>query len=167
MRLFTLNADNINLINDPEYHIRHGMSNTKLYYIWRQMRERCNSPTNKDYKNYGGRGITVYPFWNDDRLGYLVFLSWALQNGYQEGLTIDRIDNDKGYSPDNCRWIRNEDQARNRRCNVRVSVNGIEYPSIAEASRAYGISPKAVRNRIKHGWSIEDALTIKPKSKTN
>lgn len=90
---------------------KHYGSGTHLYAVWNMMRQRCNNPNNKDYKHYGNRGITVCSEWND----FPNFQSWALSNGYEEGLTIDRINNDGNYEPDNCRWIPIEEQQHNRR----------------------------------------------------
>lgn len=95
---------------------KHGESKSRLYNVWSGMRQRTSDPNHHSYKNYGGRGITVCAEWDD----FSVFRDWALANGYDENApqgkcTIDRIDNDRGYSPDNCRWVSNEVQAANKR----------------------------------------------------
>lgn len=92
---------------------KHGESHkTRLYRIWLNMNNRCNNKRDQNYENYGGRGITVCDEW---RQNYMAFRDWALSNGYDEELTLDRINNDEGYRPDNCRWETLKQQANNRR----------------------------------------------------
>ncbi len=102
--MFFSGIDNINYV--------HGESYSKLHNCWRQMKVRCLNSNDANYKNYGGRGITVCPEWAND---YTKFRDWALNNGYQSGLFQDRIDNDKGYNPENCRFTTKAENARNRR----------------------------------------------------
>ena len=100
--------------------IMHGMAGSKIYGVWRRVVQ-CTTDTNYvHYKNYGGRGICVHPDW----LKFKPFYSWAVESGYAAGLSIERIDNDGGYTPDNCTWIPMRDQAKNRRTTVWVSYNG-------------------------------------------
>lgn len=91
---------------------KHGMSNTKLFMVWQDMIKRCTKQNHHAYKDYGGRGIKVCNEWLDD---FMNFYNWAITNGYQEKLTIDRINNDGNYEPDNCRWVTMEIQCKNRR----------------------------------------------------
>lgn len=90
----------------------HGLSKSRLYITWRNMRVRCSNKNDREYKHYGGRGIQVCPEWRDS---FEAFRDWALANGYQDDLTIDRIDVDKDYSPDNCRFITRSENNKTRR----------------------------------------------------
>ena len=94
------------------YRTKHGGRHTRLYHIWRGMKERCLTITHKDYANWGGRGIKICEEWLDD---FNAFREWSLANGYEESLTIDRKNNDGNYEPSNCRWVTIQEQARNRR----------------------------------------------------
>lgn len=92
----------------------------RLFEIWRKMHYRCRNPKHKSYKNYGGRGITVCEEWNS----FVYFVLWAINNGYKDNLTLDRIDNDKNYEPSNCRWVTMKEQMNNRRIGEHVIING-------------------------------------------
>lgn len=99
----------------------HGETHSRLYDIWRNMKYRCNKKEHKSYKYYGGRGIEVCDEWMKS---YEIFKEWALNNGYNETLTIDRIDVEGNYEPDNCRWATFKEQGRNRRNNKLFNYNG-------------------------------------------
>lgn len=136
---------------------RHGDCRKRLNKIYRSMKGRCLSANNPAYKKYGGRGITICDEWlgND---GYIHFREWALRNGYKDDLSIDRIDNDKGYSPENCRWAAYDVQANNTRRNSYFVVHG-ERHTIGELSKLYGIPYERLYQRVvKLGWTIERAL---------
>ncbi len=119
----------------------HGLRNTRLYHVWNDMKVRCYNPHSSNYKNYGGRGIGICSKWRED---FKAFYDWAMANGYDEDAprgecTIDRIDNNKGYSPDNCRWVTVRTQNNNKRKGKTFIYEGIKYESRAEASRQLGI----------------------------
>lgn len=136
--------------------ITHGESHSKLYATWSNMYKRCYYASNNRYQWYGARGITVCDEWKDD---FMAFRAWALDNGYKEGLTIDRIDNDKGYSPDNCRWITKKQQASNKSNNHRITYMG-RTQTVSQWAEEIGIKPHTLLKRLNTpGWSLKDALT--------
>ena len=138
-----------------EKRITHNMTNTKIYRAWNSMKGRCYNKNNRAYKNYGGRGIDVCKEWLDD---FMNFYNWSMENGYSDELSIDRIDNNKGYCPENCRWATIEQQQNNRRGVHKIEYNG-ETHSPAEWSRIIGISETTIKNRLyKQGMSVEEAL---------
>ena len=106
-----------------ERNTTHGKRNTRLYTIWKGMKARCGNPSATGFSNYGGRGIHVCSQWINN---FEEFYHWAVSNGYADNLTIDRINNDKGYCPDNCRWVTMKDQQNNRRNNVAKRLEGAQ-----------------------------------------
>lgn len=131
----------------------HGGSKTRLFRIWASMKSRCENPNRKDRAYYGGRGITVCDEWKE----YEVFSKWAYENGYADNLSIDRIDVNKGYSPENCRWADAITQMNNTRHNRYITVGG-ETKTVTEWSRANHIPHSTIYYRLAHGWSEADAV---------
>lgn len=133
----------------------HGKSNSRLYRIWSNMKSRCYNPNTTYYQDYGGRGITVCDEWKDD---FQAFYEWAVLHGYSDDLTIDRKDNNLGYSPDNCWWTTRSKQQNNRRNNRYISYNG-ETLTITQWARKLGISQKVLFARLNdYHWDIEKSL---------
>lgn len=129
----------------------HGMSKSRIYKIWRNMKTRCYNCNDKKYKDYGARGITICKEWKDN---FYAFYEWAVNNGYKENesytnCTIDRIDNNKGYYPENCRWTTLEVQANNKRTNSIIVYNG-ESDTIHNWCRRLGLSYETVRGRMRN-----------------
>ena len=137
--------------------VKHGDSNTHLHNVWRAMLRRCSDKRQDDYCYYGGKGVSVCDEWRDD---YIAFKEWSLQNGYSEELTIDRIDVDRDYSPDNCRWVSMKVQCNNRTSNRKYVVDGREL-TIAEISEIYRIPYSRLYMRLRNGWPIDKAAGIK------
>lgn len=130
----------------------HGKTSTRLHRIWCGMRQRCNDPAYPAYRIYGGKGVTVCEEWSD----FQSFYDWSMENGYREDLTIDRIDSNGNYCPENCRWATMKEQQNNRTNNIRLSVFGIEK-TISEWSEASGIPRATLDWRVKNHWA-EDEL---------
>ena len=131
------------------------MSRTPLYNTWRNIHQKCLNPNSPAYKYYGGRGISVCDEWKSD---FLTFYNWANANGYRDGLTIDRINNDGDYTPNNCRWVTMKEQSINKRNTVTLEYNGITK-SIKEWSDDLGFKREVLKSRLKNGWSAEETLT--------
>lgn len=136
---------------------RHGFSRTKLEKAYIHMIDRCYNPKSTMYYNYGARGITVCDEWRNDNKE---FFNWAITHGYIEGLTLDRIDNDKGYSPENCRWVTMKEQQNNRRDNVWVEIDGVRH-TVSQWAEIYNIPPNIIYARINRcGWDKVMAVTV-------
>ena len=132
-----------------------GMS-APLFTAWVNMRRRCTDKNRKlDYPRYGGRGIKVCDEWESD---FVSFYTWATNHGYVDGLTLDRIDNNGNYSPENCRWVTRKIQNGNRRNNRLITFKG-ETKILAQWAREVGIHGATIGNRLDAGWSTERALT--------
>ena len=132
----------------------HGETNTKLYGIWCAIKTRCYNPHSTYYNRYGGRGNHMCDEWKNS---FTVFREWACKNGYEEGATVDRINNDEGYFPDNCRWVDPATQANNRSSNRILTLDGISH-NVTEWARILNISPKTLFSRIYEGKTTEEIL---------
>lgn len=136
---------------------KHGDSNTRLYFIWQNMNDRCRRKNNKNYDNYGGRGIKVCDDWQE----YSKFKVWALNNGYTNALTIDRINVNGNYEPSNCRWVTMTEQANNKRINKNITFNNITL-TVTQWNRKMGYTRGLIEDRLLKGWTIERAITEPP-----
>lgn len=134
---------------------KHNMSNIKLYKIWGAIKTRCYNKNFIYYNNYGGRGIIMCDEWKND---FSKFYIWAIENGYKDGLTIDRINNNGNYEPSNCRWMTRPEQNNNMRKNIIINYNGKEK-TITQWATEFNLNRTALYYRIKRGWDIEKALT--------
>jgi len=136
------------------FETKHGMAKTRLYRAWTNMRNRCNWEKDREYQHYGGRGIKVCDEWQNS---FEPFMEWALSHGYNDTLTIDRINVDGNYEPDNCRWITRKEQNNNMTSNVRLTHNGITH-NLTEWSKITGISYPTLQGRVRRGWKTKDIL---------
>lgn len=132
-----------------------GLAKTRINNIYHNMKNRCNNPKNYKYKNYGGRGIKVCNEWQKS---FLSFYNWAINNGYDETLTIDRMNVNGNYEPDNCRWIPLEKQFYNRTDNIYYIVNE-KKKCLSELCKEYNMPYHTVRKRLERGKDIITALT--------
>lgn len=146
---------------EKNYRYIHGETKTRLHKIWESMHARCEYPKHSHYHSYGGRGIVVCDEWRE----YLLFAKWARANGYGETLSIDRIDVNGNYCPENCRWVSMKEQANNKRNNHLVSYGG-ETHTITEWAGILGIGKTTIKERLKMGWSEEATLTTPVRRRT-
>lgn len=138
---------------------KHGMAKHPAYWVWRSMRDRCRLPSHQAYPRYGGRGIEVCKRWEESFESF-----WAdMKDTYRSGLTLDRVDNNGGYTKGNCRWIDRGAQNRNRRDNLIVSTPKGDMVA-SEAADLFGIKRSTFYNRIRQGWPKE-SLFIKPNAR--
>jgi len=134
--------------------ITHGMCHHPLYNVWNAMKQRCSNPNQRAYIRYGARGIKVCVEW----LSFETFKDWALTNGYKEGLTIERIDNDGDYKSTNCEFVSKIRQANNRTNNHFINYQG-KRMTLSDWGRQIDINPLAILKRLNRGWNIEKALS--------
>lgn len=138
--------------------VKHGRSRTKLFNIWQNMLDRCRNTNNKQYADYGGRGIKVCERWHE-------FANFAADMGSPEkGLSLERLNNAEGYCPENCTWATRHEQQRNLRTNQWVDFRG-ERLLVTDLAKRLGTYPQLIRNRINRGWDIERAVTTPPATK--
>jgi hypothetical protein len=133
----------------------HGSSNTRLYRIYNAMKDRCRNKNNSNYHIYGGRGISVCAEWLKS---FIVFKLWAVSNGYDDRLQIDRINTNGDYNPSNCRWVTCSQNLRNTRRNIILEFNGKRL-CLTDWSKETGLGHECMRQRFKKGWSAERILT--------
>lgn len=133
----------------------HKESKTRLYKIWAGIRKRCTNPHAYNYKDYGGRGITICDEWDN----FECFMKWSIENGYNDELSIDRIDVNGNYTPNNCRWVTRVVQANNRRGTIFYEINGISM-SLADWIRKYNLNYKRTYKQIKAGKALEDIIKL-------
>lgn len=134
----------------PFINRKHGLRFHPLYTTWLNMKDRCNNPNNSHYTFYGKRDIKVCCLWSDY---FISFYNWSIHNGYKKGLSIERLDNNKGYTPDNCKWIPLSEQSKNRRNNYYLEYNGITG-TIADISRALNIKASTLYYRMHHNGTL-------------
>ena len=138
--------------NNPRY--IDGRKNTRLYRIYRNMLSRCYNKKASHYLRYGGRGIKVCDEWKNN---FKNFYDWSIKNGYSDTLTIDRIDNNSSYYPENCRWVDIKTQSRNTSRTHLVTING-QTKSLIEWSEIHNVNYRTLRDRLKRGWNYKKAL---------
>jgi len=134
-------------------YIKHGMRHNSIYYKWQGMKDRCFNPKNRCYHLYGKRGVTVYSEWVDDFQAFYDYVS-KLEHFGEEGYTLDRIDPNGNYEPNNIRWADAKTQTRNKRNNVIVEYNG-ESMTLKDSAEKSGINYHTLYNRYKRGWTLE------------
>ena len=145
----------LNKENVRERKTVHGGSYSRLYRTWSSMKGRCYNPNDPNYKDYGGRGITICDEWRDS---FEAFRDWALTNGYRDDLTIERLNVNGNYEPSNCTWLTNKEQQNNKRNNHLLSYNG-KTQTISQWSEETGLDWMVIYDRIRNGWPIERILT--------
>lgn len=135
---------------------KHGMAKTRIYNAWSSMKRRCYTTTNHNYSHYGKRGISVCDEWKES---FEEFYKWAISNGYDDKLSLDRIDNDGNYCPQNCRWASIKEQNNNRGVSINISYDG-KTQNLSEWCKELNLPYSRVYQRIaKYGYTFEEAIT--------
>ena len=147
---------------DGSYNVTHGMTHTRLYRLWFTMKQRCTDPKSSGYHKYGAKGITICEEW----MTFEPFMKWALKNGYTDELSIDRIENSKGYCPENCRFVTMCKQQNNRTNNLYIEING-ETHTLADWCRILDIKYYTIQHKIhRNGMTPKDAILSAMESKS-
>ena len=141
-----------NALHLDKVRLKHGMSDNRLYRIYNDMVSRCYRKSINGYENYGGRGIRVCDEWLGED-GFKNFMSWSFANGYNEELTIDRLDSNGHYEPNNCKWSTRKEQANNTRATIFLEY-GREKHSLTEWSEITGIRKGTLYTRMRKGWRV-------------
>lgn len=138
-----------------EMHYKHGKSGTRIYKIWKDMRRRCNINDIQHNRHYGDRGISVCDEWED----FDTFYEWAMENGYNDKMSIERIDVNGNYTPNNCKWIPVEEQTFNTRKTINITIGGISKP-IGQWADELGLKRTTVYSRMRRGATPKEALGL-------
>lgn len=139
-----------------ETHTKHNISHTRIYRIWCNIKGRCLNKKYPFYNNYGGRGIKICDEWKGNPVS---FYNWAMANGYKDDLSIDRIDNNGNYEPNNCRWATKQEQNKNQRRTRFITYRG-KRKCLTDWAKEVGIDRNTLRYRLNSGWGIEKSLGI-------
>lgn len=144
-----------------ERSLTHGLAHKHpLYEVWRGIKQRCYNSNASTYKDYGGRGISICSEWSNN---FSSFYKWSIEHGWKKGLSIDRIDNAGNYCPENCRYVNNIIQARNKRSNKEIEYQGQKWHSLAEFCEKYNLNYKNMQQRLYRGYTLEHAVELDKK----
>ena len=146
------------VLNESRHKGKHGMSNSPEYSCWKSIRRRCDKPDSEYYKDYGERGITVCSRWYEFESFYADMGNKPAPHATEGIYSIERIDNNKGYSPSNCKWATNFEQQRNKRSNVNLTAFGVTK-CLNDWAKDSGLHKDTIRWRIRHGWSIASSVS--------
>lgn len=145
-------------MSNPNGHVIHGLYHTDLHGVWASMKQRCDNPKCRGFRWYGAKGVRVCKDWQD----FKPFYEWAMSHGYRKGLTLDRQNVFRDYSPENCRWVDWETQQNNKTSNNILTLDGVSH-TLTEWSKLTCIPRTTIHGRLRLGWSVEDALTKRPR----
>ena len=165
---YTSSCGCIRIENTIKAHKIHGETNSKLYRVWENIKKRCYDPNATGYNHYGGRGISMCDEWKDS---YVTFREWALQHGYQfnadrKECTIERINVDGNYCPENCKWANMKEQGNNKRNNRIIKIDELSL-TVPQWAERMGVDPRLIHCRLNRGWNEYDAVMIPKGGKRN